>query len=338
MVSPMCQYSSEEGFANDWHLVHLGSRAVGGASLVFSEATAVSAAGRISASDLGIWDNEHIKGLRRITEFILQHNSVPGIQLAHAGRKASTLPPWQGGRHVNLADGGWQTLAPSAIPFRESDELPQEISVKQIQVIRDEFAAAAERAAEAGFRVLEIHAAHGYLLHQFLSPLSNKRLDEYGGSFENRIRLLLEVLHSVRKHWPEDLPIFVRISATDWVAGGWDPEQSIKLAGILKMHGVDLIDCSSGGLVPEAKITVGPGYQVRFAERIKHEADILTGAVGMITEASQAEAILQQGKADLIFLARQLLRDPHFPLHAALELKEDISWPVQYERAKLKPQ
>ena len=337
VVSPMCQYSSEEGFATDWHLVHLGSRAVGGAALVIFEATAVSPEGRITAADLGIWHDEHIKGLKRITTFILQHDSIPGIQLAHAGRKASTVPPWQGGTHLSSHDGGWRTLAPSPIPFRDTDERPNELSIKQILKIRDDFAAAAERAFDAGFKVLEIHAAHGYLMHQFLSPLSNKRGDDYGGSFENRTRLLLEVLQSVQRHWPEDLPLFVRISATDWVEGGWDTEQSVMLAKILKSMGVDLIDSSSGGLLPDVKITVGPGYQVQFAEKIKHEAEILTGAVGMITEAAQAESILQQGKADVIILARQLLRDPYFPLHAAHQLQEDIKWPVQYERAKSKP-
>jgi 2,4-dienoyl-CoA reductase-like NADH-dependent reductase (Old Yellow Enzyme family) len=336
VVSPMCQYSSEEGFASDWHLVHLGSRAVGGAALVIFEATAVSPEGRITAADLGIWDDEHIKCLKRIANFILQNGSLPGIQLAHAGRKASTLAPWLGGSHVNSSDGGWQTLAPSPVPFRETDELPQELSLKQLQKIRDDFAAAAVRSVQAGFKVLEIHAAHGYLLHQFLSPLSNKRLDEYGGSFENRIRLLLEVLQAVQKHWPANLPIFVRISSTDWVEGGWEIGQSIRLAKILKDQAVDLIDCSSGGLVPDAKITVGPGYQVQFAEKIKHGADILTGAVGMITDAAQAETILKGGKADVIILARQLLRDPYFPLHAANQLQDDIKWPVQYERAKLR--
>ena len=330
----MCQYSSEEGFANDWHLVHLGSRAVGGAGLVIAEATAVSPEGRITAADLGIWHDEHIPRLKRITEFITQNGSVAGIQLAHAGRKASTLPPWQGSAYVRKADGGWQTFAASSIPFREDDELPAALTEVQVKQATVDFAAAAERAVEAGFQVLEVHAAHGYLIHQFLSLLSNKRNDQYGGSFENRIRFLMEVLDAVQKVWPADLPLFVRISATDWAEGGWDISQSVALAGILKNKGVDLVDCSSGGLVTYAKINVGPGYQVQFSEQIKHEASILTGAVGLITSAEQAESILQSEKADLIILARQLLRDPYFPLHAAKSLGDDVQWPVQYERAK----
>ena len=330
----MCQYSSEEGFANDWHLVHLGSRAVGGAALVIAEATAVSPEGRITAADLGLWNDEHIPRLKRITEFIANNGSVAGIQLAHAGRKASTLPPWQGGTYVKKDEGGWQTLAPSAVPFRESDEIPAALSQVQIRQVAVDFAAAAERALEAGFKVLEIHAAHGYLIHQFLSPLSNKRSDEYGGPFENRIRLLIEVLDGVRKVWSDDLPLFVRISATDWAEGGWDVDQSVRLAGILKEKGVDLIDCSSGGLVPYAKITTGPGYQVQFSEQVKRDAGILTGAVGLITSAEQAQSVLESEKADVIILARQLLRDPYFPLHGAKVLGEEIPWPVQYERAK----
>ena len=334
VVSPMCQYSSQEGFANDWHLVHLGSRAVGGAALVIAEATAVSPEGRITAADLGLWTDEHIQRLQRITEFISHNGSVAGIQLAHAGRKASTLPPWEGGTYVKQSEGGWQTFAPSAIAFREADELPAALTELQIRQVVIDFAAAAERAVEAGFKVLEIHAAHGYLVHQFLSPLSNERNDRYGGSFENRIRLLIEILQAVQKVWPDDLPIFVRISATDWAEGGWDLDQSVRLSRILKEEGVDLIDCSSGGLVPYAKINVGPGYQVQFSERVKHDAGIRTGAVGLITGAEQAESILQSEKADVIILARQLLRDPYFPLHAAKVLGEDIQWPLQYERAK----
>ena len=334
VVSPMCQYSSEEGFANDWHLVHLGSRAVGGAALVIAEATAVSSEGRITASDLGIWNDEHIPNLRRIAEFIHRNGSVAGIQLAHAGRKASTVAPWEGGTYVKRSEGGWQTVAPSAVPFREGDELPKALTDVQIRQVALEFAAAAERALEAGFKVLELHAAHGYLIHQFLSPLSNIRNDRYGGTFENRIRFLLEVLQAVQKVWPDDLPLFVRISATDWAEGGWDIEQTVELVHILKEQGVDLIDCSSGGLVNYAKINVGPGYQVQFSERVKHDAGILTGAVGLITNAEQAESILQAEKADVIILARQLLRDPYFPLHAARMLGEEIEWPVQYERAK----
>lgn len=336
VVSPMCQYSSEEGFANDWHLVHLGSRAVGGAGLVIAEATAVSPEGRISAADLGIWNDEHIPHLKRITSFIHQNDSLAGIQIAHAGRKASTLPPWFGGHSVKPEDGGWQTVGPSAIGFRENDQLPRALTNTEIRNVVVDFAAAAERAAEAGFKVLEIHAAHGYLLHQFLSPLSNERKDEYGGSFENRIRLLIEVVEAVQKVWPDDLPLMVRISATDWAEGGWDIGQSVELCKTLKQMGVDLIDCSSGGLILNAKITVGPGYQVQFSEQIKKEAGILTGAVGLITSAAQAESILNSQKADLIILARQLLRDPYFPLHAAHQLQIDIRWPVQYDRAKLR--
>lgn len=336
MVSPMCQYSSEDGFAKDWHLVHLGSRAVGGAGLIISEATAVSPEGRITASDLGIWRDEHIPGLKRITDFIHQNGSVAGIQLAHAGRKASAVAPWLGGTFVKQDEGGWQTVAPSAISFREDDEMPEALSLEKIQGIIKDFAKAAARAVKAGFKVLELHAAHGYLLHQFLSPLSNIRRDEYGGSFENRIRLLTEVLEAVQKVWPEHLPLFVRVSATDWAQGGWDIDQSVQLAKIFKTQGVDLVDCSSGGLVRDAKIMVGPGYQVQFSERIKRETGILTGAVGVITTAEQAEAILNANKAEVIILARQLLRDPYFPLHAAYQLQQDIKWPVQYERAKLK--
>lgn len=336
VVSPMCQYSSEEGFANDWHLVHLGSRAVGGAGLVIAEATAVSPEGRISASDLGIWNDEHIPSLKRITNFIHQNDSIAGIQIAHAGRKASTLPPWLGGRSVKTEEGGWHTVAPSAIAFREDNQLPKALTTTEIRGVIVDFAAAAERAVEAGFKVLEIHAAHGYLLHQFLSPLSNERGDEYGGSFENRIRLLIEVVEAVQKVWPADLPLMIRISATDWAEGGWDVAQSIQLSKTLRQIGVDLIDCSSGGLIPNAKITVGPGYQVQFSEQIKKEAGILTGAVGLITSATQAESILNTSKADVIILARQLLRDPYFPLHAAHQLQQDIKWPVQYDRAKLR--
>ena len=334
VVSPMCQYSSEEGFANDWHLVHLGSRAVGGAALVIAEATAVSPEGRITSSDLGLWNDEHIPHLRRIAEFISHSGSIAGIQLAHAGRKASTVPPWQGGTYVKRSEGGWQTVAPSAVPFREDDELPGELTEVQIRQAVVDFAAAAERALDAGFKVLEIHAAHGYLIHQFLSSLSNQRNDRYGGPFENRIRFLMEILQAVRKVWPNDLPLFVRISATDWAEGGWDIEQSVELTHILKQQGVDLIDCSSGGLVPYAKINAGPGYQVQFSERVKHDAGILTGAVGLITSAEQAESILKEEKADVIILARQLLRDPYFPLHAARILGQEIEWPLQYERAK----
>ncbi|GGF07830.1 NADPH dehydrogenase NamA [Hymenobacter cavernae] len=333
VVSPMCEYSSQDGFANDWHLVHLGSRAVGGASLIIFEATGVSPEARITPDDLGIWKDEHIEGLKRITSFLEAHGSVSGIQLAHAGRKASTYSPWTGEGAVpeNL---GWQTVAPSAIPFSDTYPLPVALDQEGIQKVIDDFRTATQRSLAAGFKVIEIHAAHGYLLHQFCSPLSNQRTDEYGGSYENRIRLLLEVTEAVREVLPADLPLFVRISATDWTEGGWTLEDSIALANILKTKGVDLIDASTGGNVPQAKIPVGPGYQVEFAERIKQEAGIPTGAVGIITNAQQAEAILENNQADLIFMAREFLRDPYFPLHAAQDLGVDVEWPVQYQRAK----
>ena len=334
VVSPMCEYSSIDGFANDWHLVHLGSRAVGGAALVFTEAAAVSPEGRISPADLGIWKDEHIPFLQRITEFILANDAVPGIQLAHAGRKASHHRPWEGGKALSVEEGAWQTLAPSAIPFAPTEPAPKEMNEADIRQFISDFTRAAERALEAGFKVIEIHAAHGYLLNEFLSPLSNHRSDEYGGSFENRTRLLVEITGSIRKLIGEGLPLFVRISATDWVPGGFDAEDAVKLAKILAVHGVDVIDCSSGGNSREQKIPVAPLYQVPFAEKIKKEAGILTGAVGLITTAGEAEQILQDQKADLVILARQLLRDPYFPLHAAKELDVDVPWPVQYERAK----
>ena len=334
VVSPMCQYSSVDGFANDWHLVHLGSRAVGGAAMVITEATAVSPEGRISPQDLGIYQDEHIEKLRQITAFIESQGAVPGIQLAHAGRKASTYTSWIGKGQVPLEEGGWPTVAPSAIPFAENEMTPTELDTVGIQKVINDFAAAATRSLQAGFKVIEIHAAHGYLVHQFLSPLSNTREDEYGGSFENRIRLLLQIIDEVKIVWPENLPLFVRISATDWVENGWDKIQSIKLAAILLEKGVDLIDVSTGGLVPYAKISSGPSYQVPFSAAIKSKTRMLTGAVGMITDANQAEEILQNGEADLIIIAREFLRDPYFPLHAASELKDDVNWPVQYERAK----
>ena len=335
-VSPMCMYSSEDGFSNNWHLVHLGSRAVGGAGLVISEATAVSPEARITADDLGIWKDEHIPGLKKITAFLEEQGSVPGIQLAHAGRKASTTSPWKGGKLVPEEGGGWQTVAPSAIPFYEEHPSPAALDSEGIIKVIADFRDAAKRALEAGFKVAEIHAAHGYLLHQFLSPLSNKRTDEYGGSFGNRSRLLLEVTRAVRSVWPEDLPLFVRISATDWADGGWNEEESVELSKLLKENGIDLIDCSSGGLVPHAQIPVKKKYQVRFAEKIKKEANILTGAVGLITEPEEAEEILKNGQADLILLARELLRNPYFPLEAAKKLGADVQWPPQYERAKLR--
>ena len=332
VVSPMCQYSSRDGMADDWHLVHLGSRAVGGAGLIFTEATAVSPEGRISPADLGIWKDEHIDGLRRIVKFVRGQGSEIGIQLAHAGRKGSTAEPWTGGKLVSR--GGWQPVAPSAIAFDEGYGEPAELSAEGIGKVIADFRAAARRAMLAGFKVVEIHAAHGYLLHEFLSPLSNRRADGYGGSFENRVRLLTEVIVAVREVWPAGYPLFVRISATDWAEGGWSVEESVRVAGILKGLGVDVIDCSSGGLVPRVKIPVGPGYQVEFAARVR-SAGVMTAAVGMITAASQAEAILAAGQADLIVMARQLLREPYFPLHAAAELGfADIHWPLQYQRAK----
>lgn len=334
-ISPMCQYSSVDGFANDWHLVHYGSRAVGGAALIIQEATAVSPEGRISPGDLGLYNEKHIERLKGITSFVRQHGAVAGVQLAHAGRKASCAVPLNGGKQLKKEEGGWTTVAPSAIPFNPEDEAPQALDLVGIQKVVDDFKKASERALTAGFQVVEIHAAHGYLIHQFLSPLSNQRTDAYGGSFENRIRLLLEIVNSVKSVWPEDLPLFVRISATDWVDGGWNVDEAVKLAAILKDLGVDLIDCSSGGMVPHAKIPLAPGYQVDFAERIKNEAGILTGAVGLITEVRQAEDILANNRADLILIARASLRDPHFALHAARILEDDIAWPVQYSRAKI---
>jgi 2,4-dienoyl-CoA reductase-like NADH-dependent reductase (Old Yellow Enzyme family) len=332
-VSPMCQYSAEEGFANDWHLVHLGSRAVGGAGLVLMEATAVEARGRISPDDTGIWKDEHIEPLSRITRFLREHGAAAGVQLAHAGRKASTPAPWRSGSVIAPEGGGWQPVAPSAVPFHPGDPAPHELSIAEVGLIVDAFRSAAGRAVEAGFQVVEIHAAHGYLIHQFLSPLSNRRTDEYGGSFENRIRFALEVVHAVRSTWPENLPLFLRISATDWVEGGWEVDQSVELARRVRESGVDLIDCSSGGLSPEQRIALGPGYQVPFAERIRREAGIMTGAVGLITTAGQAAEIVRSGQADLVLLARQFLRDPYFPLRAARELDEYVDAPVQYLRA-----
>ncbi|WP_373057491.1 NADPH dehydrogenase NamA [Zunongwangia sp. H14] len=334
VVSPMCMYSSEDGFANNWHLVHLGSRAVGGAGLVFTEAIAVSPEARITPYDLGIWKDEHIPKLKEIVQFANSQGVTMGTQLAHAGRKASTSRPWEGGLFLNANSGGWQTVAPSAISFKSENPLPLELDENGLKKIITDFKAAAARALEAGFQVVEIHAAHGYLLHQFLSPLSNKRNDQYGGTFKNRIRFLLEVVKAVKEVWPENLPLFVRISATDWVANGWNEEESVELSKILKEKGVDLIDCSSGGLLPDVKIPVAKGYQVKFAEKIKAEAKIATGAVGLITTTEEAEDILAKNKADLIFMAREFLREPYFALKAARDLEEEISWPPQYERAK----
>jgi 2,4-dienoyl-CoA reductase-like NADH-dependent reductase (Old Yellow Enzyme family) len=329
----MCQYSSEDGFANDWHLVHLGSRAVGGAALVFTEASAVAPAGRISPADLGIWKDAHVTNLRRITEFIERQRAIAGIQLAHAGRKASTQIPWLGNRAVTPAEGGWQPVGPSAIPFRDDDPTPHALSAAEIQAVADSFGAAARRAFTAGFHVVEIHAAHGYLLHEFLSPLANHRTDEYGGSFENRTRLTLEVAQAVRRQWPEDLPLFIRISAQDWAPGGWTLADSVELARRLKPLGVDLVDCSSGGIIPHARIEVGPGFQAPFAATVRREAGILTGAVGMITEPAQANEIIASGQADIVLLARQLLRDPYWPVHAARTLGAHAPVPPQYLRA-----
>lgn len=333
-VSPMCQYSSTDGFANDWHFVHLGTRAVGGAGLVFTEATAVLPEGRISPQDLGIWSDDHIEQLNRITRFIHEQGSVAGMQLAHAGRKASTRRPWEPAGTVPENEGGWKkVVAPSAIPFADNYPMPSALTIDGIREVIAAFKAAARRACQAGFRVVEVHGAHGYLIHEFLSPLTNKRDDEYGGSFENRIRLLLEIVAAVRSSWPGELPIFVRLSATDWAEGGWDIEQSVRLAAQLKNAGVDLIDCSSGGTVPHAKVPVGPGYQTTFAERIRRESGIMTGAVGMITSPIQADHIIRTGQADAVLLARELLRDPYWPLRAASELGHAIAWPVQYLRA-----
>jgi 2,4-dienoyl-CoA reductase-like NADH-dependent reductase (Old Yellow Enzyme family) len=334
VVSPMCQYSSEDGFATDWHLVHLGSRAVGGAGLIISEATAVSPEGRISPDDLGIWKDEHIEKLRQITHFITTHGAVPGVQLAHAGRKASTFAPWKGHGVILPENGGWKTLSASAIPFSTHYDTPEELDENGIEKVISDFADAAERALHAGFKVVEIHAAHGYLVHQFLSPLSNQRTDEYGGNFANRARLLLRILKAVQAVWPDELPLLVRISATDWADGGWDVEQAVQLAKILKEKGVDLIDVSSGGLASHQKIRVGPGYQVPFSARVRNEAEIPTGTVGLITDASQAEGILAAGEADLILMAREFLRDPYFPLHAAHQLGAETEWVDQYVRAK----
>jgi 2,4-dienoyl-CoA reductase-like NADH-dependent reductase (Old Yellow Enzyme family) len=333
-VSPMCEYSSIDGFASEWHFVHLGSRAVGGAALVLTEATAVLADGRISPQDLGIWKDDHIEPLARITRFINSQGAVAGMQLAHAGRKASTYRPWDGQGALPESAGGWKNVvAPSALRFADHYPMPHALPSDEINEIISAFVAAAYRAWEAGFRVIEIHAAHGYLLHEFLSPLSNHRSDAYGGSFENRTRIVREIVSAVRSAWPERAPLFVRISATDWVDGGWDIEQSVELARQLKTLGVDLMDCSSGGNVARAKIPLGPGYQTRFADQIRREAGIMTGAVGMITSPEQAEHIVATGQADAVIIAREFLRDPYWPLRAARELGQTIAWPVQYLRA-----
>lgn len=333
VISPMCQYSAVDGVANDWHLVHLGSRAVGGAGLIVQEATAVSPEGRISAGDLGIWNDEQVAKLQAITSFIKTQGAVAGIQLAHAGRKASCEVAWLGGKQIAQANGGWQTVSASALPFYPTDEAPTSLTIEAIAQVVADFKAAAIRALQAGYQVVEIHAAHGYLIHQFLSPYSNHRTDVYGGSFDNRIRLLLDIVDAVNSVWPPELPLFVRLSATDWVDNAWDEQQTVQLSAILKTKGVDVIDCTTGGNVPGVKIPVAAGYQVPFAKAVKQEAHILSGAVGLITTATQAEAILQNQEADLIFIARASLRNPYFALDAAKELGDDISRPEQYGRA-----
>ncbi len=334
-ISPMCQYSSDDGFANDWHLVHLGSRAVGGAALVMVEASAILPEGRITAGDNGIYKDEHVEMLARIFRFIEQQGAVPGIQLAHAGRKASTTLPWKGGLPIDSASGGWSPIfAPSPLPFEVGWQTPKAMDGGEISSVVQAFANAGRRALQAGAKVIEIHSAHGYLLHSFLSPLTNRRTDEYGGSFLNRTRLLKDVAGVVRKVWPDGLPLFVRLSTTDWTEGGWTIDDSVELSRALKSVGVDLIDCSSGGIAPRIAIPAGAGYQVPFANRIRNEAGIPTAAVGMITEAAQADQIVRNGEADLVLIARQSLRDPYFPLHAASALHQDQKWPDQYLRAK----
>jgi len=333
-VSPMCEYSSTDGFANDWHLVHLGSRAVGGAGLVLTEAAAVLPEGRITPNDLGIYSDAHVEMLARIFRFVEAQGAVPGMQLAHAGRKASTSAPWKGGVPIGEADGGWRPIfAPSAVAFNEGYQVPQPLDEEGIARIAEAFGRAAQRCLDAGGKVAEIHSAHGYLLHEFLSPLSNHRTDRYGGSFENRIRILCEVVEAVRKVWPERYPLFVRISASDWTDGGWTGEDSVALARRLRTLGVDLVDCSSGGNVATASIPIGPGYQVPFATAVRKQAEILTAAVGMITVPEQADQIVRNGEADMVFLAREFLRDPYFPLHAAGRLRQKVSASVQYGRA-----
>lgn len=333
VMSPMCQYSAVDGYANDWHLVHLGSRAVGGAGLVIVEATSISPEGRISPYDLGLWSPDMVKGLKRIVDFVHSKGCICGIQLAHAGRKASHQAPWEGGDQLIPGQGGWQTVAPSALPYSPKDQSPKEMDIFGINKVKSDFEASTRLAIEAGFKVLEIHGAHGYLLHQFLSPVSNQRTDHYGGSFENRIRLLLEVVDVVRPIWPANYPLFVRLSATDWVEGGWSLSETVQLATILKDRGVDLIDCSSGGNVSTQKIPLSPGYQVPFAEAVR-KTGILTSAVGLITSGSQAEQILELQKADMVMFGRELLRNPYLPHTCAHELNDSIEWPSQYQRAK----
>ena len=334
-VSPMCQYSSVDGYANDWHFVHLGSRAVGGAAMVMAEAAGVLPEGRISPEDLGIWSDGHIAMLSRIFRFIEDQGAVPAAQLAHAGRKASTEVPWKGGKPLEESEGGWRPIfAPSAVPFSDKYATPEMLDERGIARVVDAFAAAARRALETGAKIVEIHSAHGYLLHEFLSPLSNFRNDRYGGSFENRTRALREVVEAVRTVWPASLPLFVRISSTDWAEGGWTGDDSVRLAAQLGPLGVDLIDCSSAAILPHIQVPVGPGFQVPFAEKIRKESGVLTAAVGLITSPQQADHIVRTGQADLVFLARELLRDPYWPLRAADELRQEGPWPKQYLRAK----
>lgn len=333
-VSPMCQYSSQGGNPTDWHLVHLGSRAAGGAGLVMVEATAVSPEGRISPDDSGIWSDHQAEAFRRITAFIKARGAVPGIQLAHAGRKASTRVPWQGGGPVAPEEGRWQVIGPSPIPFDDGYPVPSEMSSDRLEKVLTRFEEATKRSLKAGFQVVEIHMAHGYLLHEFLSPFSNQRTDEFGGDFEGRVRFPLQVAETVRQGWPDHLPVLVRISATDWREGGWDLEQSVRLARLLKERGVDLIDCSSGGLLPDVQVPAAPGYQTTFSAKIRTGASVCTGTVGLITRPEQAEHILVTDQADAVLLAREMLRHPYWPLHAATTLGEDIPWPEQYARAK----
>jgi 2,4-dienoyl-CoA reductase-like NADH-dependent reductase (Old Yellow Enzyme family) len=333
-VSPMCQYSASDGHPNDWHYVHLASRAIGGAGLVIAEATAVEPRGRITPYDLGIWSDEHVHAFRRLVELVAAAGAVPGIQLAHAGRKASTARPWEGRRSLTEGEGGWSPIVgPSPLPFSDANPSPEPLDAEGIANVTRAFAEAARRSRDAGFRLIEIHAAHGYLLSSFLSPLANRREDEYGGSFENRVRLLEEVVASVRGQWPAELPLLVRISTTDWVEGGWTVKDSVQLAARLKQLGVDLLDCSSGGNVM-APVPAGPGYQTAAAAELRRRAGIMTGAVGMISSPHQADHVIRSGQADLVLLARAILRDPYWPLHAASELGVEVPWPVQYERAK----
>jgi 2,4-dienoyl-CoA reductase-like NADH-dependent reductase (Old Yellow Enzyme family) len=332
-VSPMCQYSSEDGFANDWHLVHLVSRAVGGAGLVMTEAAAIDPLGRITPRDLGIWKDDHVEMLGQIATLIHRNGAVAGIQLAHAGRKSSTAPPWEGSNVLSESQGGWTSIAPSAIPFKEDSPAPTALSTEDIQKMTASFMNAAQRSLEAGFKLIEIHAAHGYLLHEFMSPLSNQRTDEYGGSFEHRIRFLCEVVRAVRNILPDQIPLWVRISAIDWIPNGWDIEQSIALSSKLKSLGVDLMDCSSGAIVPNEQIPTGAGYQTTFADRIRRESQIATGAVGMITVPAQADHIVRTGQADMVLLAREMLRDPYWAMRAAKQLRQPVPTPVQYDRA-----